>query len=74
MKTDGRARLAVTAVLIGLAAWCVYLSWGGLRHLFRDYRDGLVIVYLLFGGFWLTLAAAAAWAAVRINRRSLKRR
>lgn len=67
VSTADLARLAVTAVLVCLAALCVYLSWGGLRNLFRDDPDGLTIVYVLFGGFWLTLAAAAAWAAVRIN-------
>ena len=47
----GWSRYSVTAVLVCLGAWCVHVSWGGLRNLFGDYQDGLTIVYVRFGGF-----------------------
>ena len=62
-------RLLLAGALIALALACVWLSWGPLRNLFADYRDGSVIVYALFGGVFLAMAAAALVVAVRLLRR-----
>ncbi len=61
-------RVAVAAVLAGLAAVFVALSWGPLQNLFADYQDGTTWGYLLFGAPFLLLAAGCVYGAIRLVR------
>jgi hypothetical protein len=61
-------RVLAAIVLLGVAVVAAVLAWGALENLWSDYQDSEASTYVLVGGAWLVLAAAALYVAGRVWR------
>jgi hypothetical protein len=61
-------RLAGRVVFVVLALGCVLLAYGALKNLW-GYQDSSTGLYVGVGAFWMAVAAAFLFIAVRLLRR-----